>query len=149
VPIRDPKTLLTLKGIEAGDIGPKHGFSIKDNGYAIFNNFRIPRRSMLMKYHTVSKEGVYSLQGNEKISYATMLLTRAGIITTMYKSAVKMVTIATRYSIARTQFKDKNGQEISVLNYQTQQEKVIPRIAEAFAFRFIDETVIQLGNFVF
>ncbi len=149
VPIRDPKTLLTLKGIEAGDVGPKHGFSIKDNGYAIFNNFRIPRRNMLMKYHTVSKEGVYALQGNEKISYATMLLTRAGIISSFYKSSAKMITIATRYSIIRTQFKGKNGKEVPVLDYQTQQEKVIPRIAETFAFRFIDETVIQLGNFVF
>jgi acyl-CoA oxidase len=55
VPIRDPKTLKTLKGIEAGDVGPKNGFQNKDNGYVIFNNFKIPRRNMLMKYHVVSK----------------------------------------------------------------------------------------------
>lgn len=41
----------------------------------------------------------------------------------------KMSTIATRYSLVRTQFKNANGQEIPVLDYQTQQEKVIPRIA--------------------
>jgi alkylation response protein AidB-like acyl-CoA dehydrogenase len=64
VPVRDPKTLTTLKGVEAGDIGPKITFQNKDNGYAIFTNVRIPRRNMLMKYHVVSKEGVYSLQGN-------------------------------------------------------------------------------------
>ena len=55
VPIRDPKTFKSLKGIEVGDIGPKQGFNTKDNGYCIFNNVRIPRKNMLMKYHTVSK----------------------------------------------------------------------------------------------
>ena len=54
VPIRDQKTLLTLKGVQAGDIGPKMGFQTKDNGYAIFSNVRIPRKNMLMKYHIVS-----------------------------------------------------------------------------------------------
>ena len=55
VPIRDPKTFKTLPGVEAGDIGPKQGFTTKDNGYAIFNNTVIPRKNMLMKYHVVSK----------------------------------------------------------------------------------------------
>ena len=69
----------TIPGVEAGDIGPKQGFTTKDNGYALFRNLVIPRRNMLMKYHVVSKEGKYSLQGDEKISYATMLLTRSAI----------------------------------------------------------------------
>jgi len=64
VPIRDPNTLKTFDGLEAGDIGPKLGFQNKDNGYAIFNNYRIPRRNMLMKYHIVSKEGQYSTKGD-------------------------------------------------------------------------------------
>lgn len=78
-----------------------------------------------------------------------MLLTRAGIISIIANSVAKIATIGTRYSLVRTQFKDKKGQEIPILNYQTQQEKIIPRIAEAFAFRFIDETIVQLGKFVF
>lgn len=133
VPIRDKTTLKTLNGIEAGDIGPKHGFQLKDNGYAIFNNLRIPRRNMLMKYHVVSKEGEYSLQGDEKISYATMLMTRSGITEILANAIAKITTIGTRYSLLRTQFKDKNGKEIPVLDYQAQQEKIIPRIAESVA----------------
>jgi acyl-CoA oxidase len=62
-----------------------------------------------MKYHVVSKEGVYSLQGNEKISYATMLMTRVGIVTIMAKSTARMATIATRYSLVRKQFKNNKG----------------------------------------
>ncbi len=57
VPVRDRFTLEACKGVEVGDVGPKHGFQIKDNGYVIFNNVRIPRKYMLMKYHVVSKNG--------------------------------------------------------------------------------------------
>ena len=46
-----------LAGIEVGDIGPKFGFNDKDNGYCIFNQFRVPRRSLLMKYISVDKNG--------------------------------------------------------------------------------------------
>jgi acyl-CoA oxidase len=50
VPIRDPKTLLTLEGVDAGDIGPKLGFFRADNGYLGLKNVRIPRNNMLMRY---------------------------------------------------------------------------------------------------
>lgn len=141
VPIRDPKTLKVVQGIEVGDIGPKCSFSNKDNGYAIFNNVRIPRKNMLMKYHVVSKNGEYSLRGDEKIAYATMLITRSNITKILANHISKMTTIATRYSLLRTQFKDGKGKEVPVLNYQTQQEKVIPRIAESYAYFFTAKNV--------
>jgi len=110
VPIRDPVTMKTYPGVEAGDIGPKLGFQNKDNGFAIFTNYRIPRRNMLMKYHVVSKSGEYSIQGNEKISYATMLITRSGITNTSFYMISKAVTILVRYSLVRKQFKNSKGQ---------------------------------------
>lgn len=39
-----------LKGVEAGDIGPKLGFFRADNGYLGLNNVSIPRNNMLMRY---------------------------------------------------------------------------------------------------
>ena len=57
-----------------------------------------------------------------------MLVTRAGINNMVFGLYSKIVTIATRYSLLRTQFKDNKGQEIPVLDYQTQQAKVISRI---------------------
>ncbi len=86
-----------------------------------------------MKYHVVSKEGKYSLQGDEKISYATMLITRSNLTYLSFAQFSKITTIAVRYSILRTQFKNGQGKEIPVLDYLTQQEKVIPRISEVFA----------------
>jgi acyl-CoA oxidase len=76
VPIRDIDTHRPFKGIEVGDIGPKYGFTAKDNGYIIFNNYRIPRTNMLMRYVNVDKEGNLSLQGNPKVLYSVMMFTR-------------------------------------------------------------------------
>lgn len=74
-----------------------------------------------MKYHHVSKEGEYSLKGDEKISYATMLITRSNITKILANCITKVCTIVTRYSISRTQFKNSKGVEVPVFNYQTQQ----------------------------
>jgi acyl-CoA oxidase len=57
VPIRDPKTLKPLEGIEVGDIGPKIGFSTKDNGYLVMKNVVIPKSNMLRRFVSVSKKG--------------------------------------------------------------------------------------------
>ncbi len=73
------------------------------------SSYRIPRRNMLMKYHYVSKEGVYSKKGSDKISYATMLRIRAIIPKATFCFMSKAVTILTRYSLARRQFKDNKG----------------------------------------
>ena len=57
VPIRDLDNHRPLPGIEVGDIGPKYGFTAKDNGYLIMKNVRIPRSHMFMRYVNVDKDG--------------------------------------------------------------------------------------------
>jgi acyl-CoA oxidase len=84
---------------------------------------------MLMKYHKVSKEGKYEVIGDEKITYATMLKTRGFIPTAVFFSLSKAVTIIMRYSLYRKQFKDTKGNEMPILDYQLQQEKIFPRLA--------------------
>lgn len=64
---------------------------------------------MLMKFHKVSKDGKYSITGNEKIHYATMLVTRAAIPYLAFIRTSKAATILTRYSLYRKQFKDNSG----------------------------------------
>ncbi len=118
-----------VSGVEVGDIGPKMGFQTMDNGYLIFREYRVPRQAMLMKYHKVSKEGEYSVSGNEKITYATMLMIRSKIPFVSYAKTSKAVTILTRYSLYRRQFKDNKGVEMPIMDYQLQQEKVLPRVA--------------------
>ena len=43
VQLRDIKTWKLLPGIKAGDMGSKMGFNGTSNGWAIFDNVRIPR----------------------------------------------------------------------------------------------------------
>lgn len=57
VPIRDFNTHKPLPGVEVGDIGPKMGYSTKDNGYLRFSNVRVPRFNMLARYIVVEKGG--------------------------------------------------------------------------------------------
>lgn len=51
------KDLTPVRGVEAGDIGPKLGFQRVDNGFMILNNVQVPLENMLMKYVQVTPEG--------------------------------------------------------------------------------------------
>lgn len=145
VPIRD-KQHKPFPGLEVGDIGPKLGFQTKDNGYLIMKNYRIPRQMMLMKFHKVTSDGTYAITGNEKITYATMLMTRAAIPFLSYVKLSRANTVITRYSLYRRQFKDNKGVEMPVLDYQLQQEKIFPRIAESFAILFAFKTILEISK---
>ena len=59
VPLRSMDTHELLEGVETGDIGPKIGYNNMDNGYARFDNVKIPRRNMAMRFATVDEEGRY------------------------------------------------------------------------------------------
>ena len=85
-----------------GDIGPKFGFSAKDNGYCIFKGVRIPRRNMLMRYVNIDKDGKINLQGNPKVLYSVMMFTRLQLLTSSIRYLAKSLTIGIRYAIVRT-----------------------------------------------
>lgn len=46
-------------GIEIGDINTKFGYENMDNGFLRFNQYRIPRKNMLMKYAKVVENSVH------------------------------------------------------------------------------------------
>ena len=60
VPLRSMVDHALLPGVETGDIGPKIGYNNMDNGYARFDNVRIPRRNMAMRFATVDEDGNYA-----------------------------------------------------------------------------------------
>jgi acyl-CoA oxidase len=47
VPIRDKKTHKLFPGVLAGDCGPKTGLNVIDNGFIMFDNYRVPKSSQL------------------------------------------------------------------------------------------------------
>ena len=74
--IRDFETHKLLKGVEAGDIGPKLGYHGKDNGFLKFDNFRIPKSNILGKFFEIDETGMIVVKSNPKIIYASMMNVR-------------------------------------------------------------------------
>ena len=77
-----------------------------------------------------------------------MLRTRGLIPLGVFYSLSKASTILVRYSLARRQFKDNQGVEMPILDYQLQQEKVFPRVAETYATLFGNKTISDLSGVV-
>ncbi|KAL7986226.1 hypothetical protein Chor_011392, partial [Crotalus horridus] len=127
------------QGITLGDIGPKMGFENIDNGFLILKNVRVPRENMLAKFSQVLPDGQYRKQGSDKINYLTMIVVRVNMLQgTVIPCLMKACTIAIRYSVVRRQSELKPGEpEAKVLDYQTQQQKLFPQLATAYAFHFV------------
>ena len=141
--IRNMDSHMPLKGIEVGEIGPKSGYQDKDNGYLYFKNFMIPRSSLLSRYVQVDKEGNFSISGNPRFAYATMMKTRIGIIASCHFILNKALLIGTRYSIYRKQFKTlENGKiERKIIDYQAQQSSLISILAFSISVLFLKRTM--------
>ncbi|GAA6234510.1 peroxisomal acyl-coenzyme A oxidase 1 isoform X2 [Lates japonicus] len=144
VPIRDMSTHEPLPGIVVGDIGPKFGFNEVDNGFLKLENVRIPRENMLMKYAKVEPDGTYVKPPSAKLTYGTMVFIRSMIVGESARALAKSCTIAIRYSAVRHQSEIRPGEpEPQILDYQTQQYKLFPLLAMAYAFTFVGQYMKQ------
>ena len=86
------------------------------------------------------------MKGDPKVLYASMMLTRKLIITVFPKLYSNGLTIATRYSFYRKMFKDDRGHEITIAEYQTHQEKLLPLIADYYAFSIDGNKISDLTD---
>ncbi|KAH9330201.1 hypothetical protein KI387_002309, partial [Taxus chinensis] len=144
--LEDHKPLTT---ITVGDIGQKFGNggnNTADNGFLQLNYTRIPRTNLLMRMAMVTKEGQYVRQDVPKqILYGGMIAARQTILLEASVDLSRAVTIAVRYSAVRRQFGlDDANREIQVLDYMTQQQKIFPLLATAYAFRFAGQWMESL-----
>ncbi|XP_051835796.1 peroxisomal acyl-coenzyme A oxidase 2 [Antechinus flavipes] len=143
VPIRSLHDHSPLPGITVGDIGPKMNFEQTDNGFLQLDHVRIPRENMLNRFSQVLPDGTYVKQGTPQSNYLTMIVIRVQLLASEFIPALmKACIIATRYSVVRHQSKIKPSEpEAKILDYQTQQQKLFPQLATAYAFHFIDESL--------
>uniref|UniRef100_A0A0R3RU48 Acyl-coenzyme A oxidase n=1 Tax=Elaeophora elaphi TaxID=1147741 RepID=A0A0R3RU48_9BILA len=145
VQIRDLKTHMPLPGITVGDIGPKMGIPGIDNGFLIFNNYRIPRKNMFMRYSQVLSNGEYIAPKHSKLRYGTMVFVRSLMVRDQAMQLAAAVTIAIRYSAVRRQGEWKPGlKEVQILDYRTQQYRIFPYLAQSFVFLFAATEVKNL-----
>lgn len=144
VPIRQMGTHEPLPGVTVGDIGPKFGFDETDNGFLKFDKVRIPRENMLMKYAQVEPDGTYVKPLSDKLTYGTMVFIRSMIVGDSARSLSRACTIAVRYSAVRHQSEIRAGEpEPQILDFQTQQYKLFPLLATAYAFQFVGSYMSQ------
>ncbi|KAK8950995.1 Acyl-coenzyme A oxidase, peroxisomal [Platanthera zijinensis] len=148
VPIRDMETHDTLPMVEIHDCGHKVGLNGVDNGALRFRSVRIPRDNLLNRFGDVSRDGKYtsSLPTINKRFAATLGELVGGRVGLAYSSVGVLkvaVTIAVRYSLLRQQFGPPKQPEVSILDYQSQQHKLMPMLASAYAFHFATQYLID------
>ncbi|XP_062850284.1 peroxisomal acyl-coenzyme A oxidase 3 [Trichomycterus rosablanca] len=151
VQVRDPKTLLAMPGVMVGDMGKKLGQNGLDNGFAVFQNVRIPRENMLNKTGDVTSDGRYvtPFKDPNKRFGASLGALSGGRVSITRMSVVNLklaITIAVRFSATRRQFGPKDDEEIPVLEYQLQQWRLIPYLAAVYALELFSKSFYT--NFV-
>ncbi|KAG2226088.1 hypothetical protein INT45_011705 [Circinella minor] len=166
VQIRSLEDHRPLPGITVGDIGPKFGYNTIDNGFLMFDHYRVPHISFLAKFSQVKPgTGEYVKPVNARLSYGTMVLTRAGIVNGSSLVLARGATVAVRYSAIRRQFVDtaeprKWGNEIietPVIDYTQQQYRLLSTVSNVYAILYasqdlrqqyeINQVEMQKGNF--
>ncbi|KAL9326735.1 hypothetical protein ACSQ67_007380 [Phaseolus vulgaris] len=130
VQLRSLDDHLPLPGITVGDIGMKFGngaYNSMDNG--------------VLRVSQVTREGKYAQSSvPRQLVYGTMVYVRQTIVSDASLAMSRAVCIATRYSAVRRQFGSKQGSlETQVIDYKTQQARLFPLLASAYAFRFVGE----------
>jgi acyl-CoA oxidase len=92
---------MPLKGVQCGDMGPKMGYNSKNNGWCTFDNVRIPRDNLLMKYTRVDKEGAFSIEGDTRVLYSVMMEIRMRLLYFSGEALLRGTLIGLRYSVVR------------------------------------------------
>jgi len=109
VQLRDTETWKHKAGVKTGDIGPKLGYNSKDNGWAEFDQVRIPRSDMLMGLCNVDRKGEFSITGDLRSLYIVMMMIRTQIVSKSSWSLGMALLISLRYAVVRRQFKTQHG----------------------------------------
>ncbi|KAJ8736601.1 hypothetical protein PYW08_007257 [Mythimna loreyi] len=136
VQVRDEDTHMPLPGIKVGEIGVKMGLNSVNNGFLGFENVRIPRTNMLMKHAKVLEDGTYVKSKNNKLIYGAMVFVRVVIVFDSVNYLAKAITVGARYSAVRRQSQLKEGEpERQILDYVTQQDKILSAIAACYAMK--------------
>lgn len=112
-----------------------------------FNNFRIPRKNMLMKSAEISKDGEFKRLRDSILNYGAMVHMRVSIVFDTAILLAKAVTIATRYSMVRRQSPiNPKDPEPKIIEHVTQQYKIFPALARVIIYNISGNHLTSLMN---
>lgn len=124
-----------------------------DNGFLLFNNYKVPHISMLARIAKVDPEtNKYVRLASPMLVYGTMTWVRSSIVHDAGSVLARGVAIATRYCSIRKQFQDldnpdKSGAETPVIDYSMVQVRLLPLLATTFALSFTGQTMMNQYNY--
>ena len=153
VPLRDDSGF--LPGIGGDDDGPKGGLNGIDNGRLHFTSVRVPRENLLDRYGHVDDNGVYSspIESRGRRFFTilgTLVQGRGSLVGASVVASQLASTIAIKYSLVRRQFPVPGTPDEQVLlDYQTHQRRLLPRLANAYAMTFAQDELLTLFDDVF
>lgn len=107
VNIRNKDNHLPNFGITLGDCGKKEGLDGIDNGFIIFNNFRIPRENLLNRFSNVTEEGKFEakIESDDQrfgLSLGALSAGRILLIAGAASGLLYSLKIALRFAAMRT-----------------------------------------------
>ncbi|SKB07858.1 acyl-CoA dehydrogenase family protein [Aeromicrobium choanae] len=146
VPIRD-EAGEDLPGVTTSDCGFKGGLGGVDNGRIMFDQVRIPRENLLNRYGNVDEGGTYSspidsLNARFFTMIGTLIRGRVSVGGSARAAAEVALSIAGRYALQRRQFEGVPGEETVLMDYRMHQRRLLPLLAEAYAFRFAHNQLV-------
>ncbi|GAA2492405.1 acyl-CoA dehydrogenase [Nocardia seriolae] len=153
VPIRDDAGN-DLPGVTTSDCGHKGGLPGVDNGRILFDQVRIPRENLLNRYADVAPDGTYSSEiANPSRRFFTTLGTlvrgRVSVGGAAAAAARVALSIAVRYAEQRRQFADPDtGAETVLLDYRSQQRRLLPLVARSYALAFAQNDLVHRMHLV-
>lgn len=140
VPIRDINGA-PMPGVHIEDCGEKVGLHGVDNGRLRFSQVRVPRLNLLDRFAQVSPEGVYKspITSPTKRFFtmiSTLVLGRVTLAAAATSVSKNALAIALRYGEQRRQFGADGAPEQAILDYQTHQRRLMPKMAATLALNF-------------
>lgn len=120
-----------------------------DNGFLLFNQFKIPHVNMLARFASVDKStNEYVRPASPSLMYGTMTWVRSNIVLQAGGVLARGVTVAVRYCAVRRQFQDRDAKasadENQVLNYKMVQIRLLPLLAAMYALHFTGRGMMRL-----
>lgn len=138
MPIRDPKTHLPFKGVTIGDCGPKNGSDNIDNGYLLFQNYRIPQDNALDRLSGVDQHGNFRsiVEGSDRLfgMYMSPLSAGRGFVTmNAIAASLNAMAIAVRFTSQRRQFGTGKKEQL-LLDYPSMRYRLMPYLASLVVY---------------
>ncbi len=147
VPIRNEDGE-TCSGVTIEDNGFKLGLNGVDNGILHFNNVEVPVENLLNRFGSINSEGKYeSPISSDSKRFFTMLGTLVGgrlcVPMAGLSASKKALAVAVHFALRRRQFGPSDQPEQLLMGYQTHQKRLMPLLANAYAYHFAHQFLIS------